>query len=228
MNDAFFKFPSTPHLALLGDVAVRGDKVMTAAERSEFLQQALRVEEKVDGANLGLSFDADGNLRAQNRGEYIRLPGVGQWARLADWLSSRLDLLFEELTDRYILFGEWCFARHSVSYVRLPDWFLGFDIYDRHAGRFWSGRRRDDLLQRLHVAQVPTVAQGHFTLQRLESLLGPSRLGDHAAEGLYLRLEEGDWLVQRAKLVKPAFVQSIEEHWSRTGIEANRLQERDY
>ena len=28
VKDDFFKFPSTPHLALLGDVEVRGDKVM--------------------------------------------------------------------------------------------------------------------------------------------------------------------------------------------------------
>ncbi len=39
----------------------------------------------------------------------------------------------------------------------------------------------------------------------------------------YLRFDQGDWLEQRAKLVRPAFIQSIGGHWSRSGITANRL-----
>ena len=54
-------------------VDIRGDKILTESERDEFLQHVLTVEEKVDGANLGLSFDADGNIRAQNRGAYLHL-----------------------------------------------------------------------------------------------------------------------------------------------------------
>ena len=64
MKDDFYKFPSTPHLALLGEVAVRDDKVMSKFERDEFLTHELVVEEKVDGANLGISFDESGNIRA--------------------------------------------------------------------------------------------------------------------------------------------------------------------
>ncbi len=58
MKGGFFKFPSTPHLALLGDVEIRGDKVMSELERAEFLCHEFAVEEKVDGANLGISFDS--------------------------------------------------------------------------------------------------------------------------------------------------------------------------
>ena len=77
MREDFFKFPSTPHLAVLGNVDVRGDKVMSESERTAFLQHQLIVEEKVDGANLGISLDRQGNIRAQNRGAYLQLPGEG-------------------------------------------------------------------------------------------------------------------------------------------------------
>ena len=80
MKDSFFKFPSTPHLATLPGVEIRDDKVLTPNERSALLARELTVEEKVDGANLGISFDSSGNVRAQNRGGYLRLPGSGQWA----------------------------------------------------------------------------------------------------------------------------------------------------
>ena len=74
MNDSFFKFPSTPHLAALPDVDIREDKVLSESERFDFLRHSLVVEEKVDGANLGISFDSEGNIRAQNRGAYLYPP----------------------------------------------------------------------------------------------------------------------------------------------------------
>ena len=224
MKDDFLKFPSTPHLATLGDVDIRGDKVMSEAERNAFLKHELVVEEKVDGANLGISFDSEGNIRAQNRGAYLHLPSTGQWKKLAEWLAPRTDALFEQLTDRYILFGEWCYAQHSVVYHRLPDWFLGFDIYDKSTDLFFSCTRRDEIFRTISISQVPRVDHGHFTLSELSELLSQSQITDKPAEGLYLRSDQGDWLVQRAKLVRPAFIQSVKQHWSSSGIKANRLE----
>lgn len=196
---------------------------MSESERNEFLRHELVVEEKVDGANLGISFDAEGNIRAQNRGAYLHLPSAGQWKKLSEWLSPRIDALFEQLTERYILFGEWCYAQHSVIYDRLPDWFLGFDIFDKSTSKFFSCSRRDEAFQALGISQVPVVKRGRFSLPKLKSLLSQSKLSDEPAEGLYLRLDRGDWLEQRAKLVRPTFIRSVEQHWSRSNIRANRL-----
>ena len=154
VKDDFFKFPSTPHLATLAGVDIRGDKVLSESECDEFLQHDLVVEEKVDGANLGISFDSEGNIRAQNRGGYLHFPSSGQWKKLGEWLDLRIDVLFENLSGRYILFGEWCYAQHSIIYDRLPDWFLGFDIYDKRSGRFLSSGRRDDFLKKMHIAEI--------------------------------------------------------------------------
>ncbi|NLF24626.1 MAG: RNA ligase family protein [Deltaproteobacteria bacterium] len=223
MKDDFFKFPSTPHLATLAGVYIRDDKVLSESERDEFLQHDLVVEEKVDGANLGISFDSEGIIRAQNRGAYLHLPGSGQWRKLGDWLAPRMDTLFEHLSDYFILFGEWCYAQHSIFYDHLPDWFLGFDVYDKRFHRFLSSDRRDALLKEMCIAQVPVLARGRFTYPEIQTFLLTSKLSDHPAEGLYLRLDQEDWLTQRAKLVHPAFVQAVEQHWSRSPIRSNRL-----
>lgn len=223
MKDDFFKFPSTPHLATLAGVDIRSDKVLSESERDEFLQHDLVVEEKVDGANLGISFDSEGNIRAQNRGAYLHLPGSGQWKKLGDWLTPRTDTLFEHLSDHFILFGEWCYAQHSVFYDRLPDWFLGFDVYDKRFGRFLSSKRRDDLFTKMGVAQVPVLARGHFAYPEVQKFLSTSKLSEQPAEGIYLRFDQDDWLAQRAKLVRPAFIQAVEQHWSRSAIRPNRL-----
>jgi hypothetical protein len=42
-------------------------------------------------------------------------------------------------------------------------------------------------------------------------------------EGLYLRRDQGGFLEARAKLVRPEFVQAIEEHWSSRTLERNGL-----
>lgn len=223
MKDDFFKFPSTPHLATIAGADIRGDKVLSESERDEFLQHHLVIEEKVDGANLGISFNSEGNIQAQNRGAYLHLPGTGQWKKLGNWLTPRIDTLFEQLSNRYILFGEWCYAQHSVFYDRLPDWFLGFDIYDKQYGRFLSERERDALFEKIRIAQVPVITRGRFTYQEIKKLLSQSKLTSQSAEGIYLRVDQNDWLTQRAKLVHPMFIQSVEQHWSRSVIKPNRL-----
>jgi hypothetical protein len=122
-----------------------------------------------------------------------------------------------------MLFGEWCFAVHSVKYTRLFDWFLAFDVYDRAAMRFWSSTRRDALLTQVGIVPVPRIAQGRFDVPGLLGLLGDSRLTNGPMEGLYVRCESAEWVVNRAKIVRAEFVQSIEEHWGARKLEKNLL-----
>lgn len=189
------------------------------------LEERVILEEKVDGANVGLSVDAEGTVRVQNRGQYLIEPFVGQFEKLSDWLVPRLDAIFDALTDDLILFGEWCAAVHSIRYDRLPDWFLVFDVYDRSAGSFFSTRRRDALASNLGLAAVPRLFEGQISLDRLREMVmtQPSGFRDGPLEGIVVRRETADWLALRAKLVRPDFVQGIGEHWSRRVIEWNRI-----
>ena len=223
MKNEFIKFPTTPHLATLPGVNIRQDKVLTESQRDEFLRHKLTVEEKVDGANLGISFDAKGNVRVQNRGNYLHLPSPGQWKKLSEWLTPRTDVLSKHLTDQYILFGEWCYAQHSIFYNHLPDWFLAFDIYDRRSCSFLASISRDKLLKKMPITKVPCLAPGQFTYPEIKNFLSQSKLTDQLAEGIYLRIDQGDHLAQRAKLVRPAFIQAIEQHWSLYTIKPNQL-----
>lgn len=221
--DELVKFPSTPHLALLPGVDVRADKVLSEKEREAFLCAEIIVEEKVDGANLGISFDSSADLRLQNRGQWLKPPLRGQWKPLGGWLQQNAERLFDALGSNLILFGEWCYAQHSVHYDRLPDWFLGIDVWDCNEERFWAVDRRDALLQDAGLEAVGVLGHGRFTLDDLEAMLGNSLYGDVPAEGIYLRREENGFLRARAKLVRPSFVQSIGAHWSKAGVAPNEL-----
>lgn len=219
----FFRFPHTPHLVWLGKAPPRADKVLTEEDATTFLSNDVVVEEKVDGANVGFSLDPDGVLRVQNRGEYLGRGAHAQFQPLWPWLEARRPSLTEALSPDLMLFGEWCFAVHSLRYDALPDWFLAFDVFDRRERRFWSTARRDALLAQLALSKVPEVARGRFDRDELLRLLSGSRVGTGPAEGLYVRRESGAWLADRAKIVRAEFVQAIEEHWSSRRLERNRL-----
>lgn len=224
MND-FFRFPHTPHLAWLGEASPRDDKVLSRGEADALLSVAVTVEEKVDGANLGLSVGPDGQLRAQNRGHYLEQPHSGQFSRLPAWLAMHEALLVPALGENLILFGEWCAAKHSVQYNALPDWFLAFDIFDVEAGRFWGVQRRNQFCHSLGLGHVPMLFQGQISLGSLITLVESrqSRFGDTPLEGVVVRKDEVGYLKDRAKLVRASFTQAIGDHWRRRAIVWNRL-----
>lgn len=226
VGESFVKFPRTPHLVWLGESRPRGDKLMAESEAHEWLRQPMSVEEKVDGANLGLSLRG-GRLRAQSRGHYLDPRATGQWEPLWRWLALREERLRTALAPSMIAFGEWCYAQHSVFYDLLPDWFLLFDVYDRRERRFWSRLRRDRWASDAGLATVPLIATGVLGLPALQKLLGPSRLGGVLAEGLYLRWDDGDWLAKRAKVVRPGWVMVGDDHWASGPLKTNRLQGSD-
>lgn len=227
MSADFFRFPHTPHVAWLSPGRPRDDKLLLPAEVEVLLSGEVVIEEKVDGANLGFSVDDDGALRAQNRGSFLDLDAPkGQWKPLKRWLASRRYALADALYPQLMLFGEWCYAVHSVRYTRLPDWFLAFDVYDRARNEFWDVERRNALAKKLDLVTVPELGRGKQTVESLMRLLGQSQLTEGPAEGLYVRREEGGVLTARAKLVRAEFVQTIDDHWSKRTLEENQLAER--
>ena len=221
----FFRFPHTPHLAWLGEGAPRDDKVLHNNEALSLLANDVVVEEKLDGANLGFSLAPDGNLRAQNRGQYLLEPHSGQFARLPSWLAQHGEKLHAVLTPHLIVFGEWCAARHSLDYAALPDWFLLFDVYDRSADRFWSTSRRNALANQAGLITVPQILHGKTTLPTLKQLVTstPSHYRKGPLEGIVIRRESAQWCEGRAKLVRPDFVQTMDTHWRKRAIEWNRV-----
>lgn len=222
----FFRFPHTPHLAWLSPDSPREDKVFSAAEAAAFLCAEVVLEEKVDGANVGISVDAAGEIQVQNRGQYLSPPFTGQFVRLNSWLAQREEAIFDALGEHLMLFGEWTAAVHSLGYSRLPDYFLLFDVYDRQAKKFWSTSRRSVLAEQLNLRVIHCVGDGTYSLSTLKKMvldMPSAYVSVGVAEGIYLRREDESWLLERAKLVHPDFVQNIGEHWRRRILTLNHI-----
>ncbi|KAA8981905.1 RNA ligase family protein [Halospina sp. K52047b] len=221
----FLRYPHTPHLAWLGDGAPRNDKLLDPTEADSLLAETVRVEEKLDGANVGLSWGEEGQLRAQNRGGFLEPPYRDQFSRLNEWTMRHWAIFQHHLPTNLILFGEWCAARHSLDYTALPDWFLVFDVFDRDVWQFWNSERRDELARQMGLYTVPLISEDRFTLRQLESLVKTtsSAFREGPLEGVIIRQDQGNLNTRRAKLVHPAFTQAMDEHWRARPIEWNRL-----
>ena len=166
MKEDLFKFPRTRHLFDAGGSGVsRDDLLMDAGKEKLFYsqsgrrgkQQLVALEEKVDGANLGVSIGVDMRLKVQNRSHYVNSKTHRQFSSLDTWLSENSAALYEILEPgRHVLFGEWLYAKHSVHYTRLPGYFMAFDLYDKEVGKFYSWRERN---RRLEGSGIPVVRQ---------------------------------------------------------------------
>ncbi len=223
MSEINVKFPSTPHFSISITQDIRDDKVLDDDIQNDALTNELIIEEKIDGANLGISFDFEGDIILQNRGSILYSPFTGQWKHLDKWLKSRLEKLFDTLTDRYILFGEWCYAKHSIHYTSLPDYFLAFDIYDKKLKRFIGFDEREKLTKTMGILSVPLLGKGFFCLNELPKFIKKSLYSDSISEGVYVRASDTCQTFFRAKIVRSDFTQNIAQHWSARSIIKNSL-----
>lgn len=238
MADGIIKYPRTPHLQ--GSRLQPGDEDLSQVGFAEILGRYLVVEEKVDGANTAVSFSPEGQLLLQSRGHYL----TGGWREkhyqlFKRWGASHQRALREALGDRYILYGEWLYAKHSIYYDALPHYFLEFDILDRRTGRFLDTPGRRVLTAGLPVCSVPVLAEGVFrSAEEILRHLGTSRfITEHSLEhlretavregqdpdrilretearrdmeGLYIKVEEDGEVKERVKFVRASFLQVVE------------------
>ncbi len=232
------KYPRTQHI--LGSRLQPGDHDLEAVPFEDLAGKHLVVEEKLDGSNSAISFDDDGELLLQSRGHFLR-GGASelQFALLKTWAVSHQAALRDVLGARYVVYGEWLYAKHTVFYDALPHYFMEFDVLDREADRFLSTPARRDLLVGLPVTPVPVVSEGPLSSQgALARLIRPSLYKSatwleslHAAtlaagqdpervlretdmsdesEGLYIKWEEDGAVRGRYKFIRTSFFTKVQ------------------
>lgn len=212
---------------------------MESVPWSDLQGKHLVVEEKIDGSNCGISFSEKGELLIQSRGHYLRGgPREKQFAVLKQWSARHQDSFRQVLGTRYVMYGEWMYAKHTVFYDALPHYFMEFDVLDTQDNVFLSTESRKKLLSGLPISSVKVLHDGVVaSLGSLFGMVGESnfitkdraehlRLASMAAgvafsdslshtdmhpemEGLYIKWEEGNETKGRYKFVRSSFTNSI-------------------
>lgn len=242
LEDIIIKYPRTPHIQ--GSRLQPGDEDLRQRPFSDIARRHVVLEEKIDGANSAISFTDDGELRLQSRGHFLT-GGYRErhYNLMKQWGMVHKDGLYNVLGHRYIMYGEWMYAKHTIYYDALPHFFMEFDVLDRETGRFLDTPSRHELLQDIPICHVPVLAIGIFTcMEDILKHLGDSlyitdahiehlredaeRLGLDAdrvcretdasrlMEGIYIKVEQNGEVVDRMKYVRASFLQTVEESQS--------------
>ncbi|WP_444997400.1 RNA ligase family protein [Aliikangiella sp. IMCC44359] len=233
----FIKYPKTKHIC---------DYIEQYSSLNKLLDngQILVVEEKMDGTQIGICFNTEGDFQIQSRGGYIS--NEPEFSLLKQWVWEHHIDLFKLLSCRYILFGEWLYAKHTMYYDLLPDYFMEFDLFDREQQLFLNTVERKKLLNDFSFISSVRVIDylEKPTLKMLNTMLGKSAFISEDAfnqidkaettqtditglmEGLYLKIEDCSKVISRYKLVRAEFIQKIidsKSHWKQRAFRTNQL-----
>jgi len=232
------KYPRTPHLE--GSKLQVGDEDLSQIPFLDIAGKKIVVEEKCDGANSAISFGRDGELLLQSRGHFLT-GGYRErhYNLFKQWSSVHKNRFFDVLGKRYIMYGEWMYAKHTVFYDMLPHYFLEFDIFDRETGKFLDTSSRQSMLSGLPIVSVTVLKEAVInSLDELIALVGQSkyinnghieRLRDYCMqnkedaekrcgetdpstlmEGVYMKIEQNGKVIERTKFVRASYLQCVE------------------
>ena len=241
LKDFLPEFPKTLHLPWEpnpghGDTIARLQDVEILNDPSFDLY----VEEKVDGASVGIMLDEELHPVVRNKDHilnkgYLRKKNDTtakiQFRPLWNWVYQHVDELHH--LKGHSVYGQWMLAQHGMEYDSLPDWFIAHDLFD-HEERKWVDPWKARFLLEACGFYTPWLKWARNPDNRrptVEEYLAmarePSALTNtEPAEGIYLKVSNGKWIVNRFKMVRQDFVQG--RLWDDKVLKRNRLKEKKH
>ena len=190
------------------------------------------VQEKVDGANCGISW-LDGPI-LRNRKHVLRkgferdTPAKKQFVPAWNWLHEKEDDL-KEIMNRWqgqvTVYGEWMFAKHSIGYEKLPDYFLAYDVWSCDENKFISPNVCRELFKGTGIEWIEAEKLNIQSFGDLKSILDSvSKYRDGVKEGIVIKRPDATdkWIDETFKVVRSDF-ERADDTWNKKGIEKNKI-----
>lgn len=172
------------------------------------------VQEKVDGANMGISWSDGPILRNRShilKKGYIKrdTPSKLQFRPAWNWLHQHEDdikLISELCYSPVTIYGEWLYAKHSIYYDKLPDLFLAYDIWSVEDREFLSPEIVSELLDKTNIKYIKS---DKVTLNSINDVIklseSSSQYRDGIVEGIVIKTSSGRFIDKCFKVVNKHF-----------------------
>lgn len=172
------------------------------------------IQEKVDGANMGVSWTSGPVLRNRNhilKKGYIEkdTPAKLQFRPAWNWLhqhNSDIQKVAKLLDTPVTIYGEWLYAKHSIFYDKLPDLFLAYDIWSVEDGEFFSPEIVEEVLSK---TEIKFIKPKKVTLTSVSDVIKFSEMKSDfrngLSEGIVVKTSEGRFLKDTWKVVNRHF-----------------------
>lgn len=174
------------------------------------------ITEKMDGENTSIYSNGESHARSlDSKHHESRCYVKGKAAEVAN-----------SLPNGWRIVGENLYAKHSIEYTSLPDFFMMFGIVDENnIAQSWTDVETWGELLGVQVA--PVIYRGIWDEKLVRELYPfPSRCGSPVAEGYVVRNTEAfsmsNFTHHVAKFVRPNHV-TTSEHWMTQAIIPNKL-----
>jgi hypothetical protein len=186
---------------------------MSEVQFEKFLNTEIVITEKLDGSNICLTNDS----------VFSRSHSSPATHKSFDPLKKMHSYMRYEIPDGISIFGEWCYALHSIEYRMLQNYLNIFGVRDDNTGEWVDWDEVELWAEMLGVVTVPVILRGVISnkddlrdlivdLSNLSSVYGPER------EGVVIRtvapptVNEVNQLEGLGKWVRENHVQT-DEHW---------------
>lgn len=202
---------------------IKGKHFLSKKECKLLLGGKVCITEKVDGANVGIVRHKEG-FHLQKRGSLVGPSEHEQFNFFKAWSNNNYEKLLQ-LPKNIVLYGELMYAKHTVFYNKLPDYFLAFACADKKSGEYWKWKDLVQLCNNVGLYTVPVLYEGHIGRDELYELIPKqSTYGEETAEGLVV------WNYKqniRGKVVRKEFMKNIGDdgHWMHKKLTINKLGE---
>ena len=228
-TDRLPAFPKTPHLPYKPNV----DASDIIAEDVCLNEGLICVEEKIDGASVGICLDDEGNPLVRNRDHILKKGYVKKdttakkqfrplWNYYYDNRRAFQSILAE---GPFAIYGEWMWVQHGIHYTSLPDWFIPYDIYNYDLGVFLSPLTSRRLLTDAGFTCPRLIYQGDaktVVLQYKDFEVWanqPAEWAEGKAEGVYVKVHDTEIIHHRYKMVREDFVRGA--FWDNKELKKN-------
>lgn len=208
------KYPRTPHLPW-SEGATRDDVMLI--DTKVFEGREVVVTEKMDGecTTLGRSYI---HARSTESGPHPS----------RDWIKRIWGGISWRIPTYQRICGENLFAEHSIHYNALPDYFLGFTIFENDHGMDFvlSWNQTVYVLENIGLIPVPELYRGIWDEPAVRACMSGVSVYGGKQEGYVVRLvdafEANDFSKSVAKYVRAGHVQT-DEHWMIRRVVQNGL-----
>ena len=173
------------------------------------------VQEKIDAANLRISWN-DGPILGNrehilNKGySKIKTNAKKQFTSAWNWLHAH-EKDIKKINDIWqsplTIYGEWCYAKHSIFYDELPDLFVAYDIWSVKDGKYLAPNVVENLLLQTNISYIKPIETIFNSIQEIIDMSQiKSSYRDGIVEGIVIKTSEGEFLKETFKVVNKHFV----------------------
>lgn len=204
-----YKYPRTYHFPFSPGRS-SDDKIFDNFE-PYFKGKEVVITEKMDGENTTIYKD------------YCHARSIdSKHKEYHSWLLSYIRQFQYLLNDNERVCGEYLYAKHSIYYNNLPNYFMVFSIWQDEKCLSWQ--ETIDRCKELNLITVPILYVGQYNKEVIDKAI--KEVESHNGEGIVMRLASeynyNDFNQSIIKYVRANHIQT-DNHWSTQSIIKNKM-----